>query len=228
MNIPKLINNTIQNTIQKRDQKKIRTWLCYFYLIVSGLVYLQNVNAEVSDHKTLLILGDSLSAGYGIPLDSSWVELLRNDLEEKRYKIVNASISGETTDGGLRALPQLLDQHRPEITLIELGANDGLRGFPLPTIKNNLSELINQSLQYDSQVLLIGMHIPPNYGNRYAQGFHQIFHELSQQYDIPLLPFLLEDVAIHDNLMQEDRLHPNAKAQPIIKNHVKKALEGFM
>lgn len=189
------------------------------------LILTSYAHAQLPDQKKILVLGDSLSAGYGIPLESSWVNLLQADLEDRNYQIVNASISGETTDGGLRALPQLLADHHPEIVIIELGANDGLRGFPLKTIKQNLSSLITQSKQYTQKVLLLGMHIPPNYGNRYAQGFHQLYQTLSNQFDTALVPFLLEDVAIHQHLMQEDRLHPTAEAQPIIKGHVYKILE---
>ena len=223
-----LVSDVCSKEVQKIHQKRSRHVFYYLAMILTGLFHLQNAYAQISDHKTMLILGDSLSAGYGVQLESSWVELLRKELSEDKYNIINASISGETTDGGLRALPKLLEQHEPEVVIIELGANDGLRGFPLPTIRQNLSQLIQSSQAIKSQVLLVGMHIPPNYGKRYAQGFHQIYHELSEKYGVALLPFLLEDIAIHDALMQEDRLHPNEQAQPIIKEHVLKALKPLL
>lgn len=216
MNFPRLI------------PKFLKLWHFCFLLILTGVTPVQNGYTQSLDHKTILVLGDSLSAGYGIPLQSAWVSLLSDELKSLNYQIENASISGETTDGGLRSLPQLLEQHQPSILILELGANDGLRGFPINTIKQNLSSLIEQAKAQHAKVLLLGMHIPPNYGKRYAQAFHQIYHDLSARYDTALLPFLLQDVAINEQLMQEDRLHPTSEAQPIIKKHVKAALEPLL
>ena len=180
--------------------------------------------------NTILVLGDSLSAAYGIPTEQGWVSLLQKQLDERKspYQIINASISGETTDGGLRALPALLQRHQPDIVLLELGANDGLRGFPLSTIETNLTKLIQLAHKSDAQVLLIGMRIPPNYGARYAEGFFQLYPKLAQQYQTALLPFLLDGIAIHSELMQDDRLHPKAKAQSLIKDRVLHALESLL
>ena len=181
--------------------------------------------------QTILILGDSLSAAYGIPIESSWAHLLKNTLVQhnaatgSRYNLINASISGETTDGGLRALPGLLSKYQPAIVMIELGANDGLRGFPLTTIKKNLSALIESSQTKQAKVLLMGMHIPPNYGKRYADAFHNIFLSLAKHYNTALVPFLLDGIAIEPSLMQADGLHPTAQAQVTIKNKVWKQLK---
>lgn len=193
-------------------------------LLLLILLKVPNAYAVDSDHKTILILGDSLSAGYGIPLETAWPNLLATEIKDKGYQIVNASISGETTDGGLRALPDLLERHKPAIVIIELGANDGLRGFPIPTIRKNLTQLITLSKNSGSNVLLVGMHIPPNYGKKYTQAFHQLYHEMARLHKTALLPFLLEGVAIYPHLMQEDQLHPKSEAQPIIKGHIKEAL----
>ena len=186
------------------------------------------------DKHTILVLGDSLSAAYGIPIEQSWVSLLSKSLEkqfskgEKRYRVQNASISGETTDGGLRSLPALLDKYHPYIVIIELGANDGLRGFPLKTIERNLSKLIELAQAKHAKVLLTGIHIPPNYGQRYATAFHKLYSTLAKRYDTALVPFLLEGIATKPSLMQEDRLHPRAEAQESIKHIVWQQLEPLL
>lgn len=170
----------------------------------------------------VLVLGDSLSAAYGIPRESGWVALLQQKLATQNLpngkvgSVVNASISGETTDGGLARLPALLQKHRPDIVVIELGANDGLRGFQIRRLRDNLEQLIQLSRAANARVLLVGIKIPPNYGLRYTSDFHESFTLLAKQYDVPLVPFLLEGVATDPALMQDDRLHPRAEAQPKI------------
>lgn len=181
-----------------------------------------NASGDADNAPKILVLGDSLSAAYGIPSELGWVALLKNRLLQQHpgWIVHNASISGETTDGGLRALPALLAKLKPTVVIIELGANDALRGFPLETTRQNLMQLIALSQNAGSRVLLIGMHIPPNYGPRYTQGFHALFHDVAKVKKVPLVPFLLEGVAIHADLMQEDRMHPNEKAQARLLENV--------
>lgn len=167
--------------------------------------------------QTILVLGDSLSAAYGIPLESGWVALLRQKLTNEQKltnsNVINASISGDTTGGGLVRLPALLQKHHPNIVLIELGANDGLRGFQIRRLRDNLEQLIQLSQNNKAKVLLLGIKIPPNYGLRYTSEFYQSYTLLAHQYDIPLVPFFLDGVATHPELMQADGLHPRAEAQ---------------
>jgi len=160
-------------------------------------------------------MGDSLSAGYRIRLSEGWVALLEKRLaaEHLPHRVINASISGETTSGGRNRLPQALRKHQPEIVIIELGANDGLRGLPLSLMRENLRWMINAAQQNNARVLLLGMRLPPNYGPRYTRNFTQVFAELARQYKTGLVPFFLEGVATHTTLMQNDGLHPNAAAQ---------------
>jgi acyl-CoA thioesterase-1 len=165
--------------------------------------------------NNIVVLGDSLSAAYGIQVEQGWVKLLNDKLKDS-YQVINASISGETTDGGLRSLPALLSKFKPTLVIIELGANDGLRGFPPPVIEKNLRALITQSKQQNAEVLLLGMHIPPNYGTAYANAFHTIYEKLADEYNTGLVPFMLEGVATNPDFMQDDGLHPKANAQQTI------------
>lgn len=171
--------------------------------------------------KTILILGDSLSAGYGIDAKQGWVNLLQQRLDQqypKKHKVVNASVSGETTSGGLARLPKLLTTYKPDVVVIELGGNDGLRGQPPQMIQKNLAQLVQLSQKQKATVLLFGMKIPPNYGSAYSSAFENNYKVVSQQYKIKLLPFFLEGVAGQKALIQNDQIHPNAKAQPIMLN----------
>lgn len=179
---------------------------------------------------TILVLGDSLSAGYGIRIEEGWVALLQARLKAQGYgyRLVNASVSGETTSGGLARLPRALELHRPAIVLIELGANDGLRGLPLETTERNLARMAELSRQARALVVLIGMRLPPNYGPRYTQEFHALFGAIARRHNLALVPFLLQDVALHDELMQADGLHPNAKAQPAMLDAVWPALRPLL
>jgi len=171
--------------------------------------------SETDANKTLLILGDSLSAGYGIAQGSNWTDFLQKKLDDKNIKLqlINASISGDTTANGLNRLPRALKQFHPELVLIELGANDGLRGLSLRHIKNNLELLIKSCLTAEATVLLMEIIIPPNYGKKYTRAFQQIYHDLAEKYSLTLLPFLLNNIATHSELMQADGIHPNKKAQ---------------
>ena len=171
--------------------------------------------------KTIMIVGDSLSAGYGIQPQQGWVYLLQKRLDQqypKQHKVVNASISGETTGGALARLPKLLQTHKPQIVVIELGGNDGLRGQPPQMIQKNLGQLVQISQQAKAQVIIFGMKIPPNYGTAYSKAFENNYKMVSQQYKVKLLPFFLEGVAGKKDLVQNDQIHPNAKAQPILLN----------
>ncbi len=181
--------------------------------------------------KTIMILGDSLSAGYGIQPQQGWVNLLQKRLEQqypKQHKVVNASVSGETTSGALARLPKLLQTHRPDLVVIELGGNDGLRGQPPQMIQKNLASLIQQSQKAKAKVIVFGMKMPPNYGQAYSKAFENNYKVVSQQYKVKLLPFFLEGVAGNKTLMQKDLVHPNAKAQTILLNNAYPSIKGAL
>ena len=181
--------------------------------------------------KTIMILGDSLSAGYGIQPQQGWVHLLQKRLEQqypKQHKVVNASVSGETTSGALARLPKLLQTHRPDLVVIELGGNDGLRGQPPQMIQKNLASLIQQSQKAKAKVIVFGMKMPPNYGQAYSKAFENNYKVVSQQYKVKLLPFFLEGVAGNKTLMQKDLVHPNAKAQTILLNNAYPYIKGAL
>lgn len=182
-----------------------------------------NSDRITTEQKPLiLVLGDSLSSGYGIDADKSWVSLLGQRLMEKsfRYQLINASISGNTTINGLNQLGALLQQYKPDIVIIELGGNDGLRGLSLQSMQRNLSEMISLSHQSNARVALAGIKIPPNYGKRYTEAFYNVYTQLAKQHSVTLIPFLLDDVGDNSQLMQSDGLHPTAKAQIIILENV--------
>jgi acyl-CoA thioesterase I len=170
----------------------------------------------------LLVVGDSLSAGYGIPLSGAWPELLQQRLAEKGYgdRVENASISGDTSRGGLARLPALLKTHKPKIVVLELGANDGLRGLPIPDIEQNFYEMLDLIDASGATILLLEMRVPPNYGPRYAAQFNQLYARLEKAYELRLVPFFLRDVVLDRSLMQNDGLHPNALAQPKMLDNV--------
>ncbi|MGR8929347.1 MAG: arylesterase [Gammaproteobacteria bacterium] len=172
--------------------------------------------------ETIVVLGDSISAGYGIDVESGWVNLLRQKLNQQRapYVINNESISGDTSAGGLARIDQILIKHKPKLVLLELGANDGLRGLSPQNMKNNLKEIIRRCKDVNTNVLLLGMKIPPNYGKRFIDMFYNIYPQLSEELNVPLVPFLLDDVALNLDMMQADGLHPNALGQPLIAEKV--------
>lgn len=170
----------------------------------------------------ILILGDSISAAYGIEQQHAWVQLLDKQLQQANINanIINASISGETSVGGANRINDLLDRHQPNIVLIELGGNDGLRGYPLRDIRANLERIITSVQQRSIQVILAGMRIPPNYGRAYSECFFAIYAELAAKHQIALIPFLLDGIGDRSELMQSDGIHPTAEAQPLIVNQV--------
>lgn len=175
----------------------------------------------------ILVLGDSLAAGYGLERGEGWVDLLQQRLDEsgRTIELINASVSGETTSGGLSRLPDLLELHKPDMVLLELGANDGLRGIPLTIVEANLNKLVELVNATDASTIMLGNRLPPNYGPRYTQEFFELFQEVAAVHDLPLVPFLLDGVATDWDLMQADGLHPNAEAQPIILETVWQVLE---
>ncbi len=191
---------------------------------------LGNQLSAAAQPPPVLVLGDSISAAYGIAMEQGWVELLRKKLHAEGYPtpVVNASISGETTSGGLRRLPNLLDRHQPGLVILELGGNDGLRGFPLADIKANLQRMIELAQQSGAEVLLLGMRIPPNYGPAYTEPFFAQYQQLALTHDLRLVPFFLDGIAGDATLMQRDGIHPTAEAQPLLLAHIWPALRGLL
>ncbi|SDH40570.1 arylesterase [Propionivibrio dicarboxylicus] len=179
--------------------------------------------------RTILVFGDSLSAGYGIRQEAAWPSLLAKRLQEKHpdYTVVNASISGETSSGGRSRLPAALERHGPAIVIIALGSNDGLRGLPLATLRDNLLAMIDAAQKAKARVLLVGQRLPPNYG-RYADEFAQTFTDIAKQRRLAAVDFLLEGIATRRELFQADALHPTAEAQPILMESVWKRLEPLL
>ncbi|WP_305402705.1 multifunctional acyl-CoA thioesterase I/protease I/lysophospholipase L1 [Photobacterium leiognathi] len=180
--------------------------------------------------QTLLILGDSLSAGYQMPAEKSWPALLPPLLAQQAQPttVINASISGDTSGNGLARLPNLLKQHKPDFVLIELGANDGLRGFHPKILRNNLSQMITEIKKVRSQPLLMQIEVPPNYGKRYNELFRNTYPSLSEATNVPLLPFFLIDIIVKPELMMKDGLHPTAEAQPLIAQFMAKHLQPYL
>jgi acyl-CoA thioesterase-1 len=198
--------------------KFIQSWL--LCLLAWALVPV--AGAASPAQPTIVVLGDSLSAGYGIKIQESWVNLLAQRLasEGYGYRVVNASVSGETTQGGLARLPRALETHKPAIVIVELGGNDGLRGLPLNTSRDNLDRIISLARAAKARVLLVGMIIPPNYGPRYGQEFREMFTTLAAKYPVAFVPFLLDQVALDPELMQADGIHANARGQPRMLENV--------
>lgn len=200
-------------------------YCCFQRLFHRGLLLCLLVLAPLSaadEPPTLLVLGDSLSAAYGIDESEGWVQLMAEKLEAEGYphRVVNASVSGETSEGGLNRLPKLLERHEPEWVLLELGGNDGLRGYPLSQLEENLTRAIERIRASGAGVILLGMQIPPNYGSRYAGQFADLFPTLAEDLDLPFVVFMLEGIATKEKYMQGDGIHPNASAQPLILDNV--------
>ncbi|MDD1623461.1 MAG: arylesterase [Methylococcaceae bacterium] len=170
----------------------------------------------------IVVLGDSISAGYGIEIEEGWVALLQKKLiaTNSNYSISNASISGDTSAGGLARIDQILTAYKPAIVLVQLGANDGLRGLSPVQMKNNLAGIVRRAQKAGAKVILLGMKIPPNYGKRYVELFYNVYPQLAKELDVPIVPFILEDIVLNKDLMQADGLHPNAKAQPILADKI--------
>lgn len=183
-----------------------------------------------ADAPAIVVLGDSLSSGYGLNGAASWVTLLERRLSDEGYEydVVNASIAGDTSAGGLSRLPRLLEVHAPQLVVIELGGNDGLRGQPVVSLRQNLERMIELAQASGARVLLTGIQIPPNYGPIYTQQFADIYPALAEDFDVPLVEFLMDGVALHDHLMQADRVHPNAEGQPVMLENVWRVLSELL
>jgi acyl-CoA thioesterase-1 len=191
---------------------------------------LLTIAASAAASNTLLIFGDSLSAAYGISPQQGWVQLLAERIRHAAlpWQVVNASVSGETTAGGLRRLPEDLKRHHPSIVAIELGANDALRGQPVASIRSNLEQMIRIARDAHAQPVLVGIMIPPNYGIDYATEFRQVYRDVARKLDVPLVPFLLEGLVDKPELFQSDQLHPTAQAQPRLLDNVWPTVEPLL
>ena len=198
--------------------------LALLVLIVAGV----SARAET---PVILVFGDSISAGYGLAhVEQGWVELLKTRLKQQGYvyQVVNASVSGETTAGGLARLPRALELHHPKIAVIELGGNDGLRALPIPQMRANLEQMIDLAAAAGARVLLLGMRMPPNYGPQYTEQFRATFSDSAREKKVPLVPFLLNGIALSPNLLQDDDIHPNALGQPKLLENVWPALQPLL
>jgi acyl-CoA thioesterase-1 len=186
--------------------------------LIAFIVVLLASAANSTDAPTVLVFGDSLSAGYGIDVDQSWTSLLQARLEQQGYehRVVNASISGETTEGGAARISHALETFSPALVILELGGNDGLRGFPPSRMRGNLDKIISTSKASGAAVVLLGIRIPSNYGQRYIEAFDEVFRQSAADNDVPWIEFFMEGVALNEELMQDDGIHPNAAAQPLL------------
>lgn len=202
----------------------------FFWLTLLSLNPAFAVETATSDTPVILVLGDSLSASFGIDQSNGWVSLLEQKLSQSNYdyRVVNASISGETTQGGLQRLPKLLSKYQPRLVILELGGNDGLRGLGIELIKSNLQTMISKSAQSHADILLIGMRLPPNYGQFYTDAFSQMYVDLANNNNIPVVPFLLAGIATRENLMQVDGIHPKEEAQSLMLDNVWKHLQPLL
>jgi len=197
------------------------------------IILLLAVGAQGSESPTVLIFGDSLSAGYGIDVDQSWAALLQARLEQQGYehRVVNASISGETTEGGAARIKSALEQFSPQLVILELGGNDGLRGFPPARMQANLRQIVVAAHNSGAAVVLLAIRIPSNYGPRYSRAFEAAFRDVAAEQEIPWVEFFMDGIALNDNLLQADRIHPTAEAQPILLDNawplISATLEGL-
>ncbi|HEY5643999.1 MAG TPA: arylesterase [Woeseiaceae bacterium] len=194
------------------------------------LFVLNGANAAAVESPTIMIFGDSLSAGYGIDVDQSWAVLLQRRLEEQGYehRVINASISGETTEGGVTRIDQALGNFSPALIILELGGNDGLRGFPPARIRDNLEQIILRAKASGAAVVLLGIRIPSNYGARYSESFEAVYRDVSEKLGIEWIEFFMEGIALNDALLQEDRIHPNAEAQPLLLDNAWPVIERVL
>ena len=196
-------------------------------VLLAFLIFSYSITAET---KKLLILGDSISAGYGIKESQNWVSLIQNEFTngDKKIILINSSVSGDTSVGGVSRISKALDLHNPNFVLIELGGNDALRGYPIERIKNNLEKIIDLIINQNAKPILMQIKIPPNYGNKYIKAFENLYVEISTAQNIPLINFMLDNIALNKSLMQSDGIHPNQKAQPLIAAEMGIALKKII
>tara|TARA_B100000963_G_scaffold334201_1_gene327185 strand:- start:671 stop:1297 length:627 start_codon:yes stop_codon:yes gene_type:complete len=197
-----------------------------YWLKITLVLFLTISYSITAQTKKLLILGDSISAGYGIKESENWVSLLETSLNRDSFdiEIINSSVSGDTTIGGLSRIKNDLNQYSPDLVLIELGGNDALRGYPIKQIKSNLNKIIFECIKEGSIPIIMQIKIPPNYGKNYVQAFESIYPEIAKENDLKLFSFLMQEVALRKDLMQLDGIHPNAKAQSLIANQIRREL----
>jgi acyl-CoA thioesterase I len=200
------------------------------YLRFLALMTIVSTPVYADQRPVILVLGDSLSAAYGMSEEQGWVFLLQQRLDQNGcfYQVVNASISGDTTRGGSTRLPQAMSQYRPRVVIVELGGNDGLRGLSLVETRRNLANILEMVCAQGAQAVVAGMRIPPNYGFEYTESFHAMYADLAQRFDAALVPFLLEGIALKQALMQPDGIHPNAAAQMRIVDNLWPHLESLL
>lgn len=191
-------------------------------LVTTILCFSFTATGADNDIRSLLVYGDSLSASYGMTEEEGWVTLLEKKIQRENwsYQVINGSVSGETSTGGLERLPAMLDSYKPELVVLELGGNDGLRGLPLNLLKNNLRDMIELIRESGAKVLLAGIQIPPNYGPRYTAPFSQVFYQIAEEDNVKLIPFLIDGIPQNPELMQDDGIHPKPEAQSIIVENV--------
>ena len=225
-----LLTSLVRPEVDKTIVSFMRIRLIIFFLFSAGYFAQAQASASVDDGpdniNTLLVVGDSLSAGRGLELEDTWVTLLDNRLQQEGYgyKVVNASISGDTTGNGRRRLSRALNIHQPDIVIIELGGNDGLRGLPIEVMQKNLEQMIIMTQDLGALPILAGIQIPPSYGEEYTTEFAAVYPALAEQYETPLIPFFMENIVLDSSMMQADGIHPNETAQPILEANVWKIL----
>jgi len=196
----------------------------------SATAHAADAQAAAQPKPAIVVLGDSLSAEYGLPRDTGWVNLLRDKLAKERfdYSVANSSISGDTTSGGRARLTAVLSRLKPAVVIVELGANDALRGVPLATTETNLRSIVDASQAAHAKVLLIGMYVPPNYGPDYTQKFHAVYERIAKEKNVPLVPFLLAGIADKPAMFQADQIHPTVQAQPLLLENVWPTLKPLL
>ena len=222
-----LICSVARTDFELGESFDMRRFLTFFLLLQLSI-------AAYAETPAVLVFGDSLSAGYGIDVDQSWPALLQSRLAEEGYehRVVNASISGETTEGGATRIGTALKEFSPDLVILELGGNDGLRGFPPRRIRENLGRIIAETRSAGASIVLLGIRIPPNYGTRYTQMFENVYRELADEHEVPWIEFFMDGVALNEALMQDDGIHPTAEAQPVLLDNawpiISAALAGRM
>ena len=225
--ILKQLNSKLKRSKLLQSKLWLRKLLCISLLGFSFVACISHSNAA---NLKILVYGDSLSAAYGVAKSQGWVAFLQKKLTDQHYQydVINASISGETTSGGLTRLANTLAKTKPNIIILELGANDGLRGLPVKEMSANLNTMISQSKKANAKILLIGMKIPPNYGPKYTDSFSNTYPQLSQQHQVSLVPFMLENIAAKPKLIQDDGLHPNVLGQPMMLDNIWPKLQPLL